>query len=64
MQELASVLLHLLSHTGGLLLFFLGGLLMAYLGWASGQPIVIGLGAALILAGLVLLWRRALKADR
>ncbi|MBB5232952.1 hypothetical protein [Deinococcus budaensis] len=58
MQELASVLIHVLAHLGGLLLFFLGGLLLAYLGWASSQPIVIGLGAVLVLAGVVAVWRR------
>lgn len=58
MQELVSVLLHLLTHTGGLLLFFLGGLLMAYLGWASGQPTVIALGVLLLVAGIVSLLRQ------
>ncbi|MCP2013553.1 hypothetical protein L1280_000681 [Deinococcus sp. HSC-46F16] len=59
MSELASVLIHALSFLGGRLFYFLGGLLMAYLGWDSGQPIVIGLGGVLIVAGVVSVWRRA-----
>ena len=59
MSELASVLIHALSFLGGRLFYLLGGLLMAYLGWDSGQPFVIGLGAVLIVAGVISVWRRA-----
>ncbi|MPY65772.1 hypothetical protein F8S09_03545 [Deinococcus sp. SDU3-2] len=62
MSELASFLIHTLSFLGGRLFYFLGGLLMAYLGWDTGQPIVIALGGVLIVAGAVSVWRRALRA--
>ncbi|WP_104990560.1 hypothetical protein [Deinococcus sp. NW-56] len=62
MSELAAFLIHTLAFLGGRLFYFLGGLLMAYLGWDSGQPIVIGLGGILIVAGVISVWRRALGA--
>ena len=63
MQELASLLIHALAFLGGRLFYFLGGLLMAYVGWDTGQPIVIGLGGVLIVAGVVSVWQRVFRTD-
>lgn len=59
MSDLVPLLIHALAFLGGRLLYFLGGSLMTYLGWDSGQPIVIGLGGALIVVGVISVWRRA-----
>lgn len=62
-SELASFLIQGLAFLGGRLFSFLGGLLMGYLGWETGQPLVIGLGGVLLIAGVISVWRRAQRAD-